>query len=140
MVKKVFAAFPRVAVVLNTGGMMDTLWFKDNPAVGAALLSEEGRYYAGCNTENVSYPVGTCAETGAIAAMTAAGDRRIAEMLVLADGNQLITPCGACRQRIKEFASPHTPVHLASPQGIVKTLTLEELLPYGFNDGKLTHD
>ena len=108
--------------------------------VGAALLSKEGHFFSGCNTENISYPVGTCAETGASAAMTAAGDRRIAEILILADGQNLITPCGACRQRIKEFAAPQTLIHLATPQKIVKTLTIEELLPLSFTEGSLTHD
>ena len=68
-----------------------------NFAVGVALLSQEGNFYKSCNVENISYPCGSCAETGAIAAMVAGGDKQIAEILVLAEGSELITPCGACR-------------------------------------------
>src|SRR4051812_4489327 len=92
-------------------------------AVGAALLAEGG-IHAGCNTENAAYPVGTCAEAGAISSMAAAGGRRIAAILILADGAELVTPCGACRQRIREFATETTPIHLADPSGIRRTLTL----------------
>ncbi len=100
--------------------------------VGAALLDEAGRISAGCNVENASYPVGTCAEAGAVAAMARAGGRRITAILVLAEGGGLVTPCGACRQRIREFALPETPVHLADPGGVRATLTLAELLPHAF--------
>lgn len=100
----------------------------------------EGRMYAGCNVENVSYPNGTCAETGAIAAMVAGGDRKIVEIVIVADGQNLITPCGACRQRLKEFAVPGMLVHLADVNGIRQTITLEELLPCSFTDESLRHD
>ena len=102
-------------------------------AVGAAVLSADGRVFAGCNVENAAYPVGTCAEAGAIAAMIAEGGRRIAEILVLADGARLISPCGACRQRIAEFAAIDAPVHLARPGGIERTTTAGELLPGAFS-------
>lgn len=108
-------------------------------AVGAAIRTDKNNFYAGCDVENVAYPDGTCAETGAIAAMAAGGDRRIAEILILADGTSLITPCGACRQRIKEFSTPETLVHLADLGGIRKTLTIDELLPFSFTDEKITH-
>ena len=65
--------------------------------VGAALRDEAGRIHAGCNVENAAYPVGTCAEAGAIAAMIAAGGRQIRAILVLADSPAPVTPCGACR-------------------------------------------
>ncbi|WP_342107626.1 cytidine deaminase [Methylobacterium sp. SI9] len=100
--------------------------------VGAALRDERGAIHAGCNVENAAYPVGTCAEAGAIAAMVAAGGRRIAEILVCGDGAGLVTPCGACRQRIREFARPDTPIHAATPEGIAKSFTLAELLPDSF--------
>ena len=73
--------------------------------VGAAVRGESGAIYAGCNVENAAYPVGTCAEAGALAAMVAAGERHVAEILILGDGADLVTPCGACRQRILEFAA-----------------------------------
>ena len=72
-------------------------------AVGAALLTPSGAIFAGTNVENAAYPTGICAEAGAISAMIASGERQIAEILVLGDGAALVTPCGACRQRIREF-------------------------------------
>ncbi|MEE7446743.1 cytidine deaminase [Methylobacterium radiotolerans] len=101
-------------------------------SVGAALRDERGAIHAGCNVENAAYPVGTCAEAGAIAAMVAAGGRRIAAILVCGDGNGLVTPCGACRQRIREFAGPDTPIHAAGPGGVARSFTLAELLPESF--------
>ncbi|XYD11259.1 cytidine deaminase [Methylobacterium sp. NMS12] len=100
--------------------------------VGAALRDERGAIHAGCNVENAAYPVGTCAEAGAIAAMVAAGGRRIAAILVCGDGAGLVTPCGACRQRIREFAGPDTPIHAAGPGGVARTFTLAALLPESF--------
>ncbi|MDP4022721.1 cytidine deaminase [Methylobacterium sp. NEAU 140] len=100
--------------------------------VGAALRDEAGRIHAGCNVENAAYPVGTCAEAGAVAAMVAAGGRRIAAILVCAAGAGPVTPCGACRQRIREFAAPDTPVHAAGPEGVIRSFTLEALLPASF--------
>ena len=102
--------------------------------VGAAILSSSGNFYSGCNVENISYPVGTCAEAGAIAAMINGGDNKIVEILIYADSKALISPCGACRQRIAEFASADTKIHLADKSGIQKTFTLEELLPHNFKE------
>lgn len=102
--------------------------------VGAAVLSSNNRFYSGCNVENISYPVGTCAEAGAIAAMICGGDSEISEILIYADSKELITPCGACRQRIKEFASPECQIHLANTAGIKKTFTLNDLLPHSFSE------
>ena len=101
-------------------------------AVGAALYDEAGRIQAGCNVENAAYPVGTCAEAGAIAAMIASGGRRIRAILVLADSPAPVTPCGACRQRIREFAGPDTPILAAGPEGPRARFTLEALLPASF--------
>ncbi|SEP46839.1 cytidine deaminase [Methylobacterium sp. ap11] len=105
--------------------------------VGSAVLDEAGAVHAGCNVENAAYPVGTCAEAGAIAAMVAAGGRRIAAILVLGDGAALVTPCGACRQRIREFAAPDTPIHVAGPEGLRRTFTLDDLLPASFGPDNL---
>jgi cytidine deaminase len=101
-------------------------------AVGAALRSGSGEIYVGTNVENAAYPVGTCAEAGAIAAMVAAGETLIAEMLVMGDGVALVTPCGACRQRIRELASGDAKIHVAGPSGVRATFTLESLLPEAF--------
>ena len=100
--------------------------------VGVCLRTAEGDLFTGCNVENASYPEGACAETAAIGAMVAAGGRRIAEVLVLAEGERLCTPCGGCRQRLAEFAGPDTPVHVAGPEGLRRTFSLGELLPAAF--------
>ena len=105
--------------------------------VGAALRGASGAIYSGCNVENAAYPQGACAETGAILAMVNAGERRIAEILVIGDGEDLCTPCGGCRQRIREFAAPDTPVHIAGPSGVRATFTLEQLLPSSFGPENL---
>lgn len=102
--------------------------------VGAAILSSDGKFYSGCNVENVSYPLGTCAEQSAISAMIAGGSTQIAEILIYAQGQKLISPCGACRQRIAEFANAQTAVRLASVGGIEQTLSVDELLPHGFKE------
>lgn len=104
-----------------------------NFKVGAAIKSASGAVFAGCNVENVAYPEGTCAEAGAIAAMIAAGETQITEVLVVAGGSFTITPCGGCRQKIAEFAKPETPVILAGLDGVINTVTLGDLLPGSFD-------
>jgi cytidine deaminase len=99
--------------------------------VGAAVLDDEGRVHAGCNVENAAYPLGTCAETVAIAAMIAAGgSRRATAMLVLGDGET--PPCGGCRQRLREFAAPDTPILVADRERVRSQFTLDQLLPMSF--------
>jgi cytidine deaminase len=105
--------------------------------VGAAMRDEHGRIHAGCNVENAAYPVGNCAEASAIAAMIMAGGSRIREALVIGDGAELCTPCGACRQRLREFAGGDVPVHVAGPEGLRRSFTLEELLPASFGPDNL---
>ena len=100
--------------------------------VGAAILTDAGRIYAGCNIENASYPEGWCAETSAIAHMVMAGERRIAELAVVAARMAKVTPCGGCRQRLREFGAATTRVHLCSERGVVETVTLGDLLPKAF--------
>jgi cytidine deaminase len=105
--------------------------------VGAAILAEDGRIYAGANVENASYPEGLCAEAAAIAAMIAGGAKRIAALAIVVDGDAPAPPCGGCRQRIAEFAAPETVVHLATVAGARKSLPIAELLPFGFNTGHM---
>ncbi len=105
--------------------------------VGAAVRAPSGRVYAGCNVENASYPLGTCAEAAAIAAMVAGGEKEIVALLTIADGAALVTCCGGCRQRIRELATPTTVVHAAGPEGIRRTFTVEELLPVSFGPENL---
>ena len=105
--------------------------------VGAVIKAQSGRLYAGCNVENASYPVGSCAEQGAISAMILGGDTVISEMVVMGDGEKPTSPCGACRQRIREFAAPDTPVHICDRNGVRTTMTLDELLPVSFGPENL---
>ncbi len=100
--------------------------------VGAALRATSGAVHVGCNVENVAYPEGTCAEAGAIAAMIAAGDTRIAEIFVIADSPTPVTPCGGCRQKIAEFADPSVRVTMCTTDGLSQTVTVADLLPGAF--------
>ena len=103
-----------------------------NFAVGAAILADNNQFYSGCNVENIAYPNGTCAETGAIAAMINGEGKKIIEILIYANSKELISPCGACCQRIAEFADSDTKVHLADINGIKKTVLVSNLLPLAF--------
>lgn len=103
-------------------------------SVGAAIESTDGKFYSGCNVENISFPVGTCAEAGAIAAMIANGSTKIQNILIYAPSQKLITPCGACRQRIAEFSTPETRIYLAGIDGISKSYGINELLPSSFSE------
>ena len=104
--------------------------------VGAAIRCDDGAVHVGCNVENASYPEGWCAETTALGRMVSSGgSRTITEVLVMAEGERLCTPCGGCRQRLSEFADPDTPVHVAGLGGIRKSFTLGELLPASFEFG-----
>ncbi len=101
-------------------------------AVGAAVLDEQGRIHAGCNVENAAYPQGWCAETSAIAAMVLAGGRRILGVAVCAVSDEPATPCGGCRQKLREFAADDCPVWLSDLCGHRATHTLGVLMPHGF--------
>ena len=105
--------------------------------VGAAVLDEQGRIHAGCNVENAAYPLGTCAEALAIATLVREGGREVRAMLVLGDGEALVTPCGGCRQRLREFAAADTPVLVADRGQVRAQFTLEQLLPASFGPGNL---
>ncbi|MGF9693722.1 cytidine deaminase [Rhizobium sp. 0TCS1.26] len=100
--------------------------------VGAAILADDGKVYAGANIENLSFPQGWCAEPTAIGAMIMGGGRKIVEMAVIAEKLALCPPCGGCRQKIAEFADAQTRVFLCDDQGVQKTMTMEELLPFSF--------
>lgn len=101
-------------------------------AVGAAVRTASGAVYAGANVENASYPEGWCAETSALAAMVAAGEREVVEVLVMAESDAPVTPCGGCRQRLAEFGAADTPVHSADPANLRMSWMLGDLLPAAF--------
>lgn len=106
-------------------------------AVGAALLAESGRVYAGCNIENASYGLTCCAERNAIFAAVGAGERRFKMLAVAADSPEPVAPCGACRQVIAEFGIPL--VVMGNLKEKTKTMTAEELLPYGFGQESMNN-
>lgn len=106
-------------------------------AVGAALLAESGRVYTGCNIENASYGLTCCAERNAIFAAVGAGERRFKMLAVAADSPEPVAPCGACRQVIAEFGIPL--VVMGNLKEATKTMTAEELLPYGFGQESINN-
>ena len=144
MIKKTFK-FKVFATMINKTDLFTTATQAMNRAyapyskffVGASILSESNKIYTGCNVENISYPCGTCAEQSAISAMISGGDRIIKEILIINNSLELITPCGACRQRIAEFSNSDTIVHLANTNGIQKSILISELLPLAFNNKEL---
>lgn len=101
-------------------------------AVGAAVLDNQGRIHAGCNVENAAHPEGLCAEAGAFSAMVLAGGRRVRALAVVGDGAGLVTPCGGCRQKLREFAAPDTPVLVGDRVQLRARFTLAQLLPDSF--------
>ncbi len=106
-------------------------------AVGAALLAESGKVYTGCNIENASYGLTCCAERNAIFAAVGAGERRFKMLAVAADSPEPVAPCGACRQVIAEFGIPL--VVMGNLKEATKTMTAEELLPYGFGQESMNN-
>jgi cytidine deaminase len=112
-----------------------------NYKVGAAVLDDQGRIHAGCNVENAAYPQGLCAEASALAAMVLAGSTRAEAVLVMGSGGDSagawITPCGGCRQKLREFGAPDMPVISANSQGIGPSRTLTQLLPESFGPDHL---
>ena len=100
--------------------------------VGAALLDEQGRIHAGCNVENAAYPQGQCAEATAIGQLVLAGGTRIVAAAVVGVADRPVTPCGGCRQRLREFAAGDCPIWVADLQLVVARYTLGTLLPDSF--------
>ena len=107
-------------------------------SVGASILDENGNIYNGCNVENAAYPSGSCAEEQAIGNMIVNTGKVIKEILIIGKSNQLLTPCGACRQRIREFCDDSTIIHIASiDKGLQKSFNINELLAYSFGPENL---
>lgn len=105
-----------------------------NFSVGAAILSESGKLFGGCNVENAAYPEGTCAEAGAISAMIAGGCKTIKEIYIVSKSENIVSPCGGCRQKIKEFSSDQTKIFLCNIKWDYKLFSLNELLPFSFSE------
>ena len=108
--------------------------------VGAALLDEAGRVHAGCNVENAAYPEGVCAEAGALSALVLAGGQRIVAAVVVGEAAEPVTPCGGCRQKLREFGAPGLPIRSADSHGWRAEHSLQALLPCSFGPTHLhTH-
>jgi cytidine deaminase len=106
-------------------------------AVGAALLDEHGQIHAGANVENAAYPQGLCAEASALAQLVSSGARHVLAVAVVGQASEPVTPCGGCRQKLREFASPHVPVLVADLHTLRAQYTLEQLLPASFGPDHL---
>ncbi len=106
--------------------------------VGAAILDEHDSIHVGCNVENAAYPSGSCAEEQAIGNMIVNGGKIIKDIVVIGKSDMLITPCGACRQRIREFCDKDTLIHICDvDKGYLKSFNLKELLAYSFGPDNL---
>ena len=105
--------------------------------VGAAVLDEQDRIHAGCNVENAAYPLGNCAEAVAIGALVTQGGKRVRAIAVVGDGEKLVPPCGACRQRLRELAADDIPVLVGDRERLRATFTLGQLLPHSFGPENL---
>ena len=103
--------------------------------VGAALVDDQGRIHVGCNVENAAYPLGSCAEAGAISAMVQEGGLRIVKIAVAGGKHEIgsCTPCGGCRQRIAEFADNDTIILAIDDTGEWQEYGIADLLPASFH-------
>ncbi len=109
-----------------------------NFLVGAAVLAEDGSIHSGCNVENAAFPEGICAEAAAIAALIVSGHRRVTAVAVVAASGVPCTPCGGCRQKMREFAAPDTPIRMADAEGrLMLERRLDDLLPDSFGPANL---
>lgn len=104
-----------------------------NYRVGCCLLADNGKMYAGCNIESSSYSLTLCAETSALGTMVSDGGKRIEKIVIVNHLKTACSPCGACRQRLGEFAHADTRFYLCNEQNILEEHTLSELLPHSFN-------
>lgn len=109
-------------------------------SVGAAIRTRSGTLVSGANVENASYPLGSCAEASAISAMIGAGERDIADIAVISLNTNPCYPCGGCRQRISEFATRATRIHVMAADGTILSSTLDDLLPHAFGPHALNQD
>ena len=106
-----------------------------NFKVGASMRAGSGKIYISANVDNVWYPVGTCAKEAALAAMIVAGETEVIEPYVIADSPESVPPCGARRQRLKEFGKDDVTVWMGTKDGKKETTTLGDLLPVAFDAG-----
>jgi len=106
-------------------------------AVGAAVLTSTGNVFVGCNIENAAYPVTCCAERVALFSAIAAGEMSFKKIVVVADTDRPVPPCGTCRQAMSEFFPPETEICLSNLQNNIEMWTMASLLPSSFNSKDL---
>lgn len=122
-------------LITKADGMLDMAYVPYSKfPVGAALLTEEGEIYTGCNIENASYPLSNCAERTAMFKAVSEGEREFASLVVTGNTEGPISPCGACRQVLTEFCAPGMPVILTNKKGDIMRTTVAELLPGAFTE------
>lgn len=107
--------------------------YSDFP-LGAAVLTADGSIYTGVNIENASFGLTNCAERSAIFSAVSQGKRKIEALLIVSSTEEPVTPCGACRQVIKEFAAGDIEVIMMTKKGKELTMTSKELLPGAFSE------
>ncbi|MGX6979237.1 cytidine deaminase [Vagococcus elongatus] len=105
--------------------------------VGACLVTEGGEIYTGVNIENASYGLSNCAERTAIFKAVSEGEHNFKHIVVAANTDDPVSPCGACRQVLVEFCEPSMGVTLVNRKGDIKETTIGELLPYSFTEKQL---
>ncbi|HLQ74385.1 MAG TPA: cytidine deaminase [Bacillota bacterium] len=105
--------------------------------VGAAVLTANNHIYSGCNIENAAYPSSCCAERVALFQAIAHGETHFQAIMIVADTKRPVPPCGACRQVMSEFFTEHTAIHMATLEGEIKTMTMNDILPLSFQKGDL---
>ena len=133
IIEKIYSELYRKATTVMDKAYAPYSKFK----VGAAILDSNGKFHVGCNIENAAYPIGNCAEASAISAMIASDGKEIKAIAVTGYGELLCTPCGGCRQRIREFSDLDIPIIVGNEVEIKKIYTLDELLPSSFGPENL---
>lgn len=101
--------------------------------VASCICTDQNNFYTGVNVENSSYSLSHCAESAAICNMVLSGEQKIKSIVILANNNLLCSPCGACRQRIHEFSTSETIIHLCNAETALMSLSIEKLLPLAFD-------
>lgn len=102
--------------------------------VGAVAVSENDEIFSGCNVENVSYSLTVCAEVNAIAKMVSSGQQSLKAIFIFSSSEQFVTPCGACRQCILEFAGTNDiPIFTVNSKNDIRMHQLSTLIPHAFN-------
>ena len=129
------AAVDNIKEILEKGRKALTLSYSPYSEfrVGAVAVTEDGTAHKGCNIENTSYSLTVCAEVSAISNMVSQGNTRLKAFFIFSDTEQFITPCGACRQTILEFAHQDIPVYLVNNKNEMRMHKLSALIPHAFN-------